>query len=143
VILQAGDEKWFVAGLASFLMGHVCYISAFVQRSGWHWSMALYIAVMSLIYIAVGHKLKVRPKNLLVPVIAYIFTISTMMITAWNGSFYTDSLLLGAGATLFVFSDSVLAYGKFVRSHPLGGALVLGPYYAGQALLAFSLFTVM
>ena len=47
--------------------------------------------------------------------------------------------LAGAGAALFVASDSMIAWDRFVAKIPAGSLLIMVTYHLGQAALAGSL----
>ncbi|MBM6546034.1 lysoplasmalogenase [Janibacter sp. YIM B02568] len=89
VLLLREDQRSFLAGLSSFLVGHLAYIEAF-RRMG----------VMSL--------------------------------AAWS----TGNPLVGAGASLFVVSDTVIAVHSFVEPLDDPGLKIMVPYLLGQALVA-------
>lgn len=136
VILACPGQHGFVAGLFAFLLGHVAYIAAFISRSGWMpGSLAIALALAGGIAL-IGFSKGARPGRTTYPVLAYLMVIALMAVLAQR----QGSLIIALGAILFAFSDSILAYGRFIRPLSLQQALVLGPYYAGQALLAASLY---
>ena len=61
----------------------------------------------------------------------YILLILAMCILAWmqKNPFYA------IGAWLFVFSDTILAWNKFVSPIEWAGYLIMIPYYLGQWVL--------
>lgn len=64
-------------------------------------------------------------------VIIYAFLIGTMLLTA----LLQRSSLYALGAVLFVFSDFILAWNKFVEPIEAERYLIMVPYYMGQWLL--------
>ena len=55
-------------------------------------------------------------------------------IMVWS-ALQQRSLLFGIGAVLFLVSDMVLAWNRFVEPLPGSGILILVPYYLAQWLL--------
>ncbi len=76
------------------------------------------------------------------PVCVYALVLATMMHRAYDRSAAavgrSSWVLCFVGALLFVLSDSVLAWDRFV--HPVAAArvIVMTTYYAGQLLIALS-----
>jgi alkenylglycerophosphocholine/alkenylglycerophosphoethanolamine hydrolase len=66
-------------------------------------------------------------------VAVYVLAILTM---AWLGA--GVNVVAGLGAALFVTSDGMLAYDKFVRQFPSARLLVLTTYWLAQWLIALS-----
>lgn len=64
-------------------------------------------------------------------VTVYILLILAMCIFAW----LQKNPLYGLGACLFVFSDTILAWNKFVSPIEWAGYLIMIPYYLGQWVL--------
>jgi uncharacterized membrane protein YhhN len=138
VLLMLPSNR-FVAGLVSFLVAHLWYLAAFVSVDGFGLSLlalpcAAYFAVLLAILLPHTGRMKL-------PVIAYGLAIVAM---AWQAlergarAQTTGAWLAAAGAVLFVVSDSVLAYNRFVRGFRAAHAVVLGTYYLGQSLIALS-----
>src|SRR5262249_46347809 len=77
------------------------------------------------------------------PVAAYVAVISAM---GWQAARRAGALLTPepsgvlalAGALLFMTSDGLLAFGRFVQPFRAGDAAVMATYYAAQALIALS-----
>ncbi|HEX8693316.1 MAG TPA: lysoplasmalogenase [Longimicrobium sp.] len=134
----------FVAGLASFLLAHLCYIGAFgiaVSRR-----TPLIVGALLLWGFVLLRVLWPGLGRLRVPVIVYAAVLLTMAWQAWEygAPDFVGELLRGygwaapAGATLFVVSDSALAVDRFARPFRHAPALVLATYYAAQTLIALS-----
>jgi uncharacterized membrane protein YhhN len=68
-------------------------------------------------------------------VAVYMLAIGAMVVLA-VGSWST---LAGIGALLFLASDTLLGWGRFVGSAPGGRVLVHATYHLGQALLVLAL----
>ncbi len=130
----------FVAGLASFLGAHVCYIIAFSARTGFKFAgwIALPFVLCGVLMLMV---LWPRLDTLRVPVAVYTTVIVVMAWQAtaqWTVTWQTPALLAAIGATLFLVSDAVLAYNRFRRPFQTAPVVVLSTYYVAQLLIAWS-----
>jgi uncharacterized membrane protein YhhN len=130
----------FVAGLASFLVAHLFYVAAFAPRPP---GLAAPLALAAV--LAYGgvllRALWPHLGTLRAPVALYAAALMAMAWQAmerWAVLDATPALLAAAGAVLFVASDSVLAWERFVRRHGWGQVVVLGTYFAAQWLIALS-----
>jgi uncharacterized membrane protein YhhN len=134
----------FLAGLVSFLAGHVLYVIAFFSLAGM--GTANGIAIVSIVAISGGVFAWLRPRlgKMLVPVIAYIAIITVMVIGAvslmgnGNRAFSGRALAL-AGAILFYVSDIFVARQRFATRNWFNRAVGLPLYFAAQFLIAFSI----
>ena len=144
VLLIFPAKELFLAGLVSFLAGHVLYSIAFFMRASpgtLTWSIA---ALCLLISVAVFLWLRPHLGTMLVPVIAYMAVITVMVIgaTALAGNEqlgFTGRALVFCGAVLFYFSDIFVARQRFVKKQFINRLAGLPIYYAGQFMIAYSL----
>jgi uncharacterized membrane protein YhhN len=129
----------FEAGLVSFLFAHVLYVAAFTL-DGWH--VRVWTAVPLLLYGALTLRvLWPRLGKLKAPVVVYVLVILLMALQAsgrWLAVGGWGSAAAGAGALLFVVSDSALAWDRFMGEFRGAQALILGTYFAAQWLIALS-----
>ncbi len=134
------EETNFPRGLGSFLLAHVFYLIVLVPMAVTPQGGYL-VGIAVLVFIAAGTLIWLWPKlgKLRLPVLLYMTVISAMAIAAFS----VPSPWLGIGALLFVFSDAVIAVGKFRRPVPFRGPVVWITYYAGQALIALSLLAAL
>lgn len=134
-------EKWFTAGLVSFLAAHVFYILAFKPGPGRPIPAGLFFPfiIFGLLMFRILAP-KLGPMKL--PVLVYIAAI-TVMATFAAGRFVDRGgirpLLAFAGAVLFLISDSVLAYDRFAKKLGPAQAIILGTYFPAQLLIALSI----
>ncbi|MBN1147841.1 MAG: lysoplasmalogenase [Anaerolineales bacterium] len=146
VFLMLPNER-FIAGLLSFLLAHLAYVAGFNSDGPppLH-PVSLGLALLALLvasqiyrYIARGLEAGGQGK-LKVMILAYTSVIGLMLISAiltlgrpeWAG---LPSLLASSGAALFVLSDSLLAWNRFVKPLPHGKLKVRVSYHLGQALI--------
>ncbi|MBK7263216.1 MAG: lysoplasmalogenase [Rubrivivax sp.] len=133
----------FLAGLASFLLAHLAYLTAFtrVQR------LAARIGPFVVYAVVAGGVLTVLwpgvPSPLRGPVLAYVLCLSAMAAQAgvlWRAA-PTDPAArrMALGGALFVVSDALLAVNRFAVPLPLASLFILVPYWAAQACIASGL----
>lgn len=139
VLLIPRDKRAFLAGLVSFLCGHLMYAGAFLAR-GVAWSVAGIAAVpMAVLAVVVGKWLlpSVEPK-MKVPVLAYMGVISVMVSLAVGSHFSTENVLALGGAVAFYCSDLSVARDRFVKTEFMNRAWGLPLYYGAQLLFAWA-----
>ena len=125
----------FWGQMGSFALAHVAYILFFCRTrpeertsEGMKWKSAiviLYGVVVGLLIVPHVHGF------LQAGVSVYVLLILTMCILAWR----QKNPYYALGAWLFVFSDTVLAWNKFVSRIEWAGYLIMIPYYLGQLIL--------
>ena len=134
-------EKWFTAGLVSFLVAHVCYLLAFKPGPGRAISAGMFVPFL-IFGLLMFRLLAPSLGRLKIPVLVYIAAITAMAGLA-AGRFVdgggTRPLLAFAGAVLFLVSDSVLAYDRFAKKLGPAQAIILGTYFPAQLLIALSI----
>lgn len=139
--LMLPDDR-FLLGLASFLCTHVCYALAFsagARGAGFLWALAplALFGAATLRYLWPA----LRPAWLKASVGLYMALIALMVSLAADravAAFSPATACAALGALLFLASDTVLAVNRFRRPFRLAQAAVLGPYFAGQLLIALS-----
>ncbi|MBN1102856.1 MAG: lysoplasmalogenase [Deltaproteobacteria bacterium] len=144
ICLAFPQKRMFLAGLLSFLAGHVFYVIAFSRVAGlggWTWLGGTATCGFSgWIY------LWLRPHlgGMKGPVVLYVIVISAMLISAFSvlghGILAVPvRWMVISGAICFYFSDIFVARDRFVRKEFLNRMVGLPMYYAGQFVLAFSI----
>ena len=140
-VLLMLPQDLFVPGLAAFLVGHLCYLVGFWTHGPSTLALGLAVVVVLGLVAPLGRRILSaiagagEPRELLVAVGGYIAVISAMLATALA----TGNLLAGAGAVLFVASDSMIAWDRFVRSFAWAPVAIMVTYHLGQAGLVASL----
>ena len=138
------SKKLFMAGLISFLIGHVLYCAAFFTMAT---SGALTLA-SALLCLALSGTVFVWLKpylgKMMVPVIAYITVITVMVIgaTSLAGNDqvnFNGRALAFCGAILFYFSDIFVARHRFVKRVFINRLVGLPLYYTAQFMIACSI----
>ncbi len=145
LIFQQVDGIYFVLGLSAFLLGHLGYIVAFTRTSDEGHNIALIKRqgwVMVLVF-AYGYfffkQLEPHLGEMIFPVLLYTVVICLMLLLAVNRYERVDRKsfqLIALGALLFVVSDSVLAWNKFVDPLPFSHSLIMTTYGLAQFFIA-------
>ena len=137
------SNKMFLAGLISFLLGHVVYVAAFLPftRLGvTTWGALLFFCVFgTIIFLWLWSGLG----RMKIPVCAYILIISAMVtcaVSLFGNTSVTSAgrYLVLVGALSFYFSDIFVARNQFVVDAYVNRLVGLPLYYLGQFLLACS-----
>jgi len=144
LLFSARSELFFAMGLVAFLIAHLLYIAAYIRsvrgtagvaflrrKPGWLLPfMLLFVVLYGSLYPGLG--------SMRIPVFVYTATILLMAVFALNrkdrvpeASFYACLF----GAMLFILSDSLLAFDKFLVPIPYAGVLVMSTYVAAQVLI--------
>lgn len=135
-LLWGEREPMLLAGLGSFLVGHLWYVGAFRQM-GLHrtrWVLPGIAAVAGCLLWSretIPALLDEGGVAAAAPVAAYMGVIGAMSVAAWA----TRNPVLGTGASLFVLSDTVIAIDSFVEPVERSGLKIMVPYLLGQALI--------
>ena len=126
-------EKYFIFGLATFLLGHIAYVVGLQMADTSLAGTLAGVAVVAASVVVVGrHFLPAleadENKDMVVPGLAYAVIISSMVISAFG----TQSLWAIIGATLFYISDGTLAWNRFLEERRWGNIAVMVTYHLGQ-----------
>ncbi|WP_199118865.1 lysoplasmalogenase [Pedobacter sp. ASV28] len=138
------DEIYFMLGLGAFMIAHLFYIGAFyVDCTNKIEVSKRYVLPIFLVFgfVCMTYYTVLRPYlgNMKFPVLFYSFAITLMAITAAlrYGKTNTKSFAwILLGALMFLLSDSILAYNKFVERIEIGDLLIMITYMLAQFLIA-------
>ena len=134
-LMLPGD--YFVAGLALFLVAHLCYIVAFT-RDGWRATPGPALVVGAYLML-VATLLLPSLGAMRAPVVVYAAVISLMVWQALEraAALHTPAARLTAfGAVMFIVSDSALGVNRFLMPIPFERWLVMGTYALAQCAIA-------
>ena len=133
-------DSFFLFGLSSFLLGHLCFLYAFVRQQGFQWPLVpgvlligFAVAIIFLCYDNLG--------ALFIPVLLYI---SVILMMSWQGialqrnNYHVSSRHIGWAVVLFLFSDAILALDKFYIPFAYSGVLILSTYWMAITIIAVS-----
>ena len=138
-LMLPDDDRRFVAGLASFLLGHVAYIAGFAAGGLSGAALAIGAVVVGVTIIAAGSRIVVAARRtnpeMALPVLVYMVVISAMVAFA-IGSTVPVAIV---GAAVFALSDFTIGWTRFVKDFPGSRLVVMTTYHAAQVLLVLSL----
>ncbi|MFD5766752.1 lysoplasmalogenase [Streptomyces sp. NPDC127049] len=128
-VLLLLDADWaFLAGMGSFALGHVCYLTLFGRRRTSPALGALYAVALAGTVVALWPGL---PADLRIPVAGY-----SLLLTAMAYRASSLGVLAGTGGALFLLSDTFIATGIAEWPQlPAPDFWVMLTYIAAQYLL--------
>ncbi len=139
IFLMLKSDK-FIQGLVSFLVAHIFYIVAFYSNAQFIINLPVLTGVFLIgaifLYLILPHA-----NDLKLPVIVYALILQMMVLSAemmYQTSSHFTALMALIGAIWFMFSDSVLAFSRFVKPFKGSQAILLASYYIAQTCIAFS-----
>ena len=134
-----GGNGMFLPLVGSFTVAQILYAVIFIGMSKWN-VRRIPLALIPLVIAAVVGS-RVLPKTsgvLAIGVGVYIAVIVAMSVSAMFVE-RKGWWMLVVGVLLFVLSDSVIAWNRFVAHIPYAGMIIMTTYYAAQVLLWSSL----
>jgi len=138
-LLKGSVSRFFILGLASFLLGHICYIIAMYGFARPFHTAAFVISIAVAVCLGILIFKIVRPSaEMKIPVIAYEATIMTMAVFALQLFLAQRSafgVLVLAGSLCFVVSDTTLAYDTFRKGPKYAAFIIMLTYIAAQLLI--------
>jgi uncharacterized membrane protein YhhN len=130
----------FAIGLASFLLGHLCYCAAMLHYGTEQLSLGFGLVLVLLALLAFGHRVLAGAQAqggtaLTIAVAAYMTALGSTVVLGIG----TSSLWVAYGIVLFAGSDLVLATDRFVMRRSWAPLTVAITYHLAQALLVLGL----
>ncbi len=146
VLSLAGDvflmvpRDLFIAGLGSFLLGHVAFITGFLLESRTARPTIVAAIVVVVAAASIGRRVLAAARKgdapaIAGPVAVYMTVIATMVVLAAG----TGEAFAAAGAGIFFCSDALIAWDRFVRPLKWARPLIMATYHLAQAALVISL----
>ena len=141
------SDRWFIAGLFVFLLGHLSYITGFNLHFpvvSPFWSIGIAFVLALVLWRILGKIISgIKEKGfhqLIIPVVVYGTVISIMlfsaMLTVFRQEWKSNAAMLAClGAFLFYVSDIILAWNKFVAPIRNGRIANMITYNLGQIAL--------
>ncbi len=151
IFLMLEGERFFLPGLAAFLLAHLFYIIALGRgfeklKKGDYYTGAVVGAAAIIIFSILGRgMLATGQGEMLLPVGLYTLVISAMLWLALGHFFrkkltHRQKLLVAVGALFFYASDAVLAFNKFLEPMGWAPAFIMATYFFAQFCLARSTY---
>ena len=141
-LLKNHKKHYVLAGIISFLIGHIFYIYVFISDSYMVKSIPLWFLLFLLPYASISFlmfkKLISTMESMKLPTIVYMCILCTMSFMSfsriWSTSFLSF-ILTFLGSLCFLISDSILAFDMFSMERKNNGAAVMETYIAAQILI--------
>ncbi|MDG1766434.1 MAG: lysoplasmalogenase [Flavobacteriales bacterium] len=141
-------EGFFLHGLASFLIAHLFFITLFVKSAKQLQEVVLIrkYPLLAMAIAAMGgfifYKLAPYLHDFALPVLFYVMAIVGMGVFALNryGRTTPQSFRwVFIGALFFMFSDTIIAFDRFVQAIPFADAMIMSSYAMVQGLIVFGI----
>jgi uncharacterized membrane protein YhhN len=141
------SNRWFLPGVAAFLLAHVFYIIGLNTPMGdtsplWAIGIGIILGLTAarVLRRILAGVLEKGLRQMVIPVVAYGTVITLMLLSAILTIYRVDwktsaSGLVSLGAILFYFSDIILAWNKFVKPIRNGRVMNMIAYHLGQMAL--------
>jgi uncharacterized membrane protein YhhN len=142
VCLLGKPKQYFIAGLVSFLLGHVAYVIAFasLDMSAPH---ALIAAIaMAAVMVLVAKCVFPHAPDMRVPIGIYMLVIAAMCAVAIGAGGAGAPWMIPVGALMFTASDIAVVRDRFVAPGFVNRLWGLPLYYAAQLIIAWSIMAV-
>lgn len=139
VLLIPRNKRFFLAGLAVFLFGHVAYVAAFAFLGVALPWFAGSLVVLGLVAAVVTRALlPYVARKMRGPVVAYVVIITTMVAAAAGAVAAGATPVILGGALAFYVSDLAVARNRFVKPGFVNRAWGLPLYYGAQVAFALT-----
>ena len=137
-------QKIFLAGIHSFLIGHIMYLVALIPQARHLWlfvAIGALVAACLLVYIFKTMEVKKAFKIFGVFYLGAVFIMCSIAIGIAIFAPSNRSIIFAIGAILFTASDVVLIFNTFSGVTRFSLRVTnLSLYYIGQMLIAYSMF---
>ena len=146
MFVKSHGEHFFLMGLGSFLLAHVCYLFGFykykTQIKGWLTTKPLLTIPLFILLLGfVSYLVPDIATAMQIPVVAYSLVIMGMVLSVLNLGGKINSnifMTLLAGALLFMSSDMMIAVNKFKTPLPYAHIAIMLTYLLGQFFIVKS-----
>jgi len=142
VCLLGKAKQYFIAGLVSFLLGHVAYVVAFSSLPISVPQTLLAAAVMVAVMAAIARWVFPHAPDMRVPIGIYMLVIAAMCAVAIGAGGAGAPWMIPVGAVMFTASDIAVVRDRFVAPGFVNRLWGLPLYYAAQLLIAWSIQAV-
>jgi uncharacterized membrane protein YhhN len=124
----------FLAGLGSFLVGHLAYIACFTAPTR---ARLIWWLILTVICAPLASRIlrSAGDGGTRAGVAVYMLVLGLMVASA----IASGSGVAALGAGLFLASDSIIAWNRFVAPVPLAQPLIMSTYHLGQLGLVAAL----
>lgn len=142
VCLLGKSETAFIAGLVSFLFGHVAYVVAFASLPLSAPTAFITAVAMAAVMAFVANWVFPHAREMKVPIAVYMLVIAAMCTVAIGVRGEGAPWMIPAGAVMFTVSDIAVVRDRFVTPGFVNRVWGLPLYYAAQLVIAWSIAAV-
>jgi uncharacterized membrane protein YhhN len=139
VCLLRASKTFFMAGLVSFLLGHVAYVVAFTALPLAAVPAFVAAAVMAVFMFFIGRWVFPHAPDMRVPIGLYMLVIAVMCVVAIGAGAAGAPWMIPAGAVMFTASDIAVVRDRFIAKGLVNRLWGLPLYYAAQLVIAWSI----
>jgi uncharacterized membrane protein YhhN len=137
LLVPRGRGTPFQLGIGAFLLGHAAFAAAFLTRPQSAQALLLAGCATAAVGLGVWRWLSRHlPAAFRAPVVAYVVTISCMVVASIGATTQGAPTATAVGALAFAASDLSVARDRFVAPGFANAAWGLPLYFAAQILLA-------
>jgi uncharacterized membrane protein YhhN len=134
IFLMFPYDSFFMMGLGSFLIMQILYIISFlpVNRTPGIFQKVSVLLILAIAFLFLYFAWP-NLRNMKIPVAMYVLCITLMVSVAATGNSAAPAYrFIFSGAALFMISDGLLAWNKFVSPLPLADQAVMLTYMLAQ-----------
>lgn len=138
VLLQQGNDIYFMAGIGLFLIAQITYVVVLRKATYQKPTIDIVSLIPFLLYGALLFYVLLPAGDFTIPIIVYGLVILMMTYSAYSRKNLTsvESFKWAfIGSILFVLSDTLLAINSFKMELPYAGFFIMLTYIAAQYLL--------
>lgn len=147
-LLKENNNKFFILGTLSFLIGHVFYIIKYIQLIGDINNVLIWTIIFATAYLIYGVYIYKRLCNNLgnfkLQIKIYLAIILIMSFTCFMAYISYKGILIYSflGSLLFIFSDTLLSFNIFVSKNEYNDYIIMLSYVLAQFLIVTSFISL-
>ena len=142
VCLLGSAKQFFIAGLVSFLLGHVAYVIAFASLPIDTTIAIVSAGAIAVVMVVIARWVFPHAPDMRVPIGAYMLVISAMCVVGIGAGGAGAPWMIPVGALMFAASDIAVVRDRFVSQSFVNRLWGLPLYYAAQLIIAWSIKAV-
>lgn len=134
------NKRYFIYGLSSFLIAHICFTIAFSSIYGFCRNLLPLFIISLFMGLFINH-LRRDLRKYFLPVILYSIAILIMNWQATGLLFMNKSIPvygIAVASMLFLLSDCVISYTRFKKKFKSGEILILSSYWTAIYIFAIA-----
>ena len=139
VCLLRTEKPFFMAGLVSFLLGHIAYVVAFVALPIAMTATLGALSAMAVLMFFIGRWVFPHAPDMRVPIALYMVVIAVMCAVAAGAGAAGATWHVPVGAVMFMVSDIAVVRDRFIAKGFVNRSWGLPLYYAAQLVIAWSI----